>query len=256
MATAACPCLQIGADIYCDTHLITRVLDRLHPTPPLAPKGLETIEHAVSRWAETSFMMVIQAYFGIGGVFPEDFMEDRQKTMLPPGTNLDAAPKMLPTKLLQLSDNIRRIDHMLADGRSFLLGEATSAADLSAYHPLMMLGLHEKTKALLDGQNRVQAWMGRVAAIGHGDKSPMASTEAIEEARQSTPAGFEGDAVVPEGMKLGDDVIVIHDDYGSGNVMGTLAASGIDEIAVRRQSERAGEVVVHFPREDYSVIAI
>ena len=31
------PVLQLGADVYCDTHLIARVLDRLHPTPPLAP---------------------------------------------------------------------------------------------------------------------------------------------------------------------------------------------------------------------------
>jgi hypothetical protein len=51
-------------------------------------------------------------------------------------------------------------------------------------------------------------------------------------------------------------VIVIHDDYGSGNVIGQLAASGIDEIAIRREGDRVGEVVVHFPREDYTVIAL
>src|SRR4051794_2594584 len=27
------PVLQVGADIYCDTHLILRVLERLHPEP-------------------------------------------------------------------------------------------------------------------------------------------------------------------------------------------------------------------------------
>ena len=29
---------------------------------------------------------------------------------------------------------------------------------------------------------------------------------------------------------------------------------GLHEIAVRRDSERAGELVVHFPREDYLVV--
>jgi len=29
------PILQIGADVYCDTALICRVLDRLHPERPL-----------------------------------------------------------------------------------------------------------------------------------------------------------------------------------------------------------------------------
>jgi hypothetical protein len=44
-------------------------------------------------------------------------------------------------------------------------------------------------------------------------------------------------------------------EYGSGTVAGTLAASGLHEIAVWRQTERAGEVVVHFPREDYRAVA-
>ena len=40
----------------------------------------------------------------------------------------------------------------------------------------------------------------------------------------------------------------------SGAVSGSLAASGLHEIAVRRVGERVGEVVVHFPREDYTVV--
>ena len=250
------PVLQIGADIYCDTHLITRVLDQIQPTPALSPPGQETVEHALSRWSETSFMMVILAYFGIGNVFEDEFVEDRKNTMIAPGTDLDAAPKILPTKLLQLQDNIRRLELMLADGRPFLLGESACAADLSAYHPLMMLGLHEKTQNLLIGADRVGEWMKRVESIGHGQKTPMESTEAIAVAKAASPASYEGTPVLPEGMHIGDSVIVIHDDYGSGNVVGQLAASGIDEIAIRREGDRVGEVVVHFPREDYTVIAL
>jgi len=48
--------------------------------------------------------------------------------------------------------------------------------------------------------------------------------------------------------------VILAEEYGSGTVAGTLAASGLHEIAVRREGERAGELVVHFPREDYSVI--
>src|SRR5215468_10609265 len=33
------PVLQIGADIYCDSQLIMRELERLHPTPSFYPAG-------------------------------------------------------------------------------------------------------------------------------------------------------------------------------------------------------------------------
>jgi glutathione S-transferase len=249
------PVLQLGADIYCDTHCIARALERLAPDPPLAPPGLETQVHAVSRWAETTFMMAILALFGIGGVFPDEFVEDRRKTMVPPGMDLDRTSMILPTKLVQIRANLDRQEGMLADGRRFLFGAEPTLADLSAFHPLLALGMHERTAALLKPLARVPAWMERVRAIGHGQRTDLSAADAIAIARDATPAPFAGEPVVPDGMKLGDPVVVLADEYGSGVVAGRLAASDLHEIAVRRQTERAGEVVVHFPREEYAVVA-
>lgn len=66
--------------------------------------------------------------------------------------------------------------------------------------------------------------------------------------------GCGGEPVLSQGIPLGAPVVVLPDEYGSGDVTGTLAPSGLHEIAVRRESPRSGELVVHFPREDYSVI--
>jgi glutathione S-transferase len=249
------PVLQIGADVYCDTHLITRVLDRVKPAPPLAPPGLETVEHAFSRWAETSFMMVVLAYFGIGGVFPEEFVEDRRKTMVPPGMNLDGTKLLVGTKLVQLRSNLARLEAQLEGGRDFLLGDEPCGADLSAFHPLLFLSTHPRTAALLEPYRRVREWMERVRAIGHGKREEIDAAQAIRIARDAEPAAFPGEPVLPDGIPLGAPVVVLPDEYGSGNVAGTLAASGLHEIAVRRQAPRTGVVVVHFPREDYSVVA-
>lgn len=249
------PVLQLGADIYCDTHCIARVLDRLKPSPPLSPPGLEIVEHGLSRWAETTFMMAVLACFGIGGVFPEEFVEDRRKTMVPPGTDLDQTKLVLSTKLLQIRANLDRLECQLADGRAFLLGEDACLADLSAYHPLLLLGLHERVSRLLEPLERVPAWIERVRAIGYGKRSELDATEAIEIARDASPVPFAGEPALPDGMKLGDRVMILADEYGSGAVAGMLAASDLHDIAIRRQTERAGEVVVHFPREDYSIVA-
>lgn len=90
-------------------------------------------------------------------------------------------------------------------------------------------------------------------AIGHGTRSDLDAPDAI--ARDARPARFDDEPVVPDGMSLGDSVVILADEYGSGVVTGTLAASDLHEIAVRRETPRAGEVVVHFPREDYTVVA-
>jgi glutathione S-transferase len=250
------PVMQIGADVYCDTKLIARELDRRFPDPPLSPPGLETIEISVSRWAETSFMMVILALLGIGGVFPPEFIEDRSKTMVPPGQDLSRTPMIVGTKLLQVRANLDRLESMLSDGRAFLLGPEPSLADLSAYHPLYGLAMHPRTAALLTPLRRVPAWLERMRGIGHGKPSELTSAQALEAARAAAPEAYDGEPVLPDGIALGARVIVLSDEFGSGNVIGELAASGLHEIAIRRRGERVGEVVVHFPREDYTVIAI
>ena len=152
------PVLQNGADIYCDTHLITCVLDDIQPSPPLSPPGREVEEVAFSRWAESTFMMLINAFFGIGDVFDPEFVADRAKTMVPPGTDISQAKLILPTKLLQIAANLDRLNRQLGDGRSFVFGEEPCTADLSAFHPTNMLVIHERTAALLAPYPRVTAW--------------------------------------------------------------------------------------------------
>jgi hypothetical protein len=118
-----------------------------------------------------------------------------------------------------------------------------------------MLQLHPRTAALLEPLKQLPAWMMRVRAVGHGEPRPIESGEAVAIAHDAEPARYEGEPALPDGLALGQRVVILADEFGSGNVVGELAPSGLHEIAVRRRTERAGEVVVHFPRADYSVIA-
>src|ERR1700738_4802314 len=45
------PVMQIGADIYCDSQLIMRELERRHPTPRFYPAGRGAAD-ALAWWAE------------------------------------------------------------------------------------------------------------------------------------------------------------------------------------------------------------
>ena len=50
------PVMQIGADIFCDTQIIIRELERRFPEPDLMPNG-KGLPYAVGFWSDRSFFM-------------------------------------------------------------------------------------------------------------------------------------------------------------------------------------------------------
>ena len=182
------PVLQIGADIYCDSQLIMRELERRYPTPSFYPAGRGAAD-ALAWWAEkTTFSPAAGILFAKKpDALPEGFLEDRAKFS---GRNIDPIAMMaaVPNLLDQLRAHFDWLDQMLADGRSFLQGPAAGLADLAAYHPVWFLRQNFGSAAApLDGFPRLLTWAERIAAIGHGNRSQMSAQQALDVARDATP---------------------------------------------------------------------
>jgi glutathione S-transferase len=93
-----------------------------------------------------------------------------------------------------------------------------------------------------------------VRAIGHGQRSECSPEEALRIARDAKPASEGGvDASEPQGLRAGQRVRVIPDDYGFDPVEGALVRADVGELAVRREAPESGDVVVHFPRAGFRV---
>ena len=149
---------------------------------------------------------------------------------------------------------IPQIEAMLADGRPWILGAQPTLADLAVYHPLWFLTARTQRLAFeLSGFSRLADWMQRVRAIGHVRPQPMPAQEAIAVARAATPAPLPPSGAQPEDPPLGSQVRVRADDNGQEITQGELVYLAADEIALRRVDDRAGEVVVHFPRLGYDL---
>ncbi len=249
------PVLQIGADIYCDSQMIMRELERRHPTPSFYPAG-RGVADALAWWAEkTMFSPAAGILFAKKrDGLPEGFLEDRAKFS---GRNIDPAAMMaaVPNLIDQLRAHFDWLDQMLADGQSFLQGSAAGLADLAAYHPIWFLTQNfGPTAAPLDGFPRLLSWAERVAAIGHGRRSPTTSEQALDAARAATSiAKASTDAKDPIGRKTGQIVSVTPDDTGRDPVIGELVTSDVHEIVIRRGDPAIGEVCVHFPRAGFVV---
>jgi glutathione S-transferase len=251
------PVLQIGADIYCDSQLIMRELERRYPTPSLYPAGRGAAD-ALAWWAEkTTFLPAVSIAFAKRPeVLPKGFLEDRAKFS---GRNIDPAVMLaaVPNCLDQLRAHFDWLDQMLTDGRLFLQGADVGLADLAAYHPIWYLRENFGSAAApLDCFPRLLAWAERIAAIGHGRRSHMSAQHALDVAREATPiARAIVDPRDPIGRKPGQIVSVTPDDTGRDPVVGELVASDVHEVVIRRSDRAVEEVCVHFPRAGFVVAA-
>jgi hypothetical protein len=112
--------------------------------------------------------------------------------------------------------------------------------------------LHALGGSAAHGQRRLSALLASRPAHQRGRRvlRPPAGQRALDAHSRALGGGAER-----AGRRRDHGPRRVHAVPGRRSLGRRVAPSGLDEIAVRRQSERAGEVVVHFPREDYCVIA-
>ena len=114
------PVLQIGADIFCDTRLILRELERRQPEPTLYPAATVATAHAIALWAETQLFRPISLFVSAANmdVLPEGLQADRSlmRGLAVPAaeTVREAGRRNAPAVRI----GIAQVEQLLADGRS------------------------------------------------------------------------------------------------------------------------------------------
>jgi glutathione S-transferase len=248
------PVLQIGADVYCDSQLIARVVERRHPAPTIYPGGSEATCHAWNLWADRClFLPVVAVVFAdIGHLVPPAFIEDRSRMM--GGRDFGDVPAQAPAAREQLRGLVATLDAQLADRRPFLLGAAFSLADAACFHPLWFLRVAPSAGPLLEPFAHVRSWFDRLDALGTGDAQALAPADALAIARAAAPAKGTGvEPGEPNGLAAGERVTVTPEDYGFDPVAGTVVSASPTEIAIARHDAATGDLVIHFPRIGFRI---
>ena len=248
------PTMQIGADIYCDTQIIIRELQRRFPAPTLFPLGHAGLPWALGMWTDrTFFQNTVSLVFGtLSDKVPRDFIEDRERLR---GAKFDVAA--MKAAIPQMRDQFRAhvgwIEAQLSDGREWLL-ETFSLADVHAYMNVWYVRSNlPEADELLARVPLTLAWQRRLQNVGHG--AEMSSDEALDIAARAKPqTPILADPEDPNGRQPGDRVSVVPDDYGKVEVRGEIVSLSAQHIAIRRHDDRVGEIVVHFPRAGFVVI--
>ena len=248
------PVLQIGADIYCDSALIARELDRRFPAQALFPAGAAGLAVAVEQWCDKGlFQSAVMAIFGsLGDSVDPAFIQDREALSGQP-FNVAAMRGLVPFALTQIKAHAALLAQQLADGREFLAGETPCLADAAGYYNFWFIrtfcpGLADR----FDDLPGFDGWYDRVAAIGHGQRGMLSPAEALEIARNAEPEEI-GTLPADAGLS-GKPVILAATDYGRDPIAGNFAGSTNFGLTVARNEPGLGQVNVHVPRLGYSVV--
>jgi len=251
------PFLQMAGDIVCDTALICEVLESVQPEPSLFPAAIAGQARMQAQWADRELFWAAVPYTmqpaGAAAIFagaPPEFLAafaaDRAAMLggmkRPSVADATAA----------LHSHLQWLESQLADGRRFLLGEASSVADFSVAQSLWYIRRAPPVAGILAPYPHLNAWFERVAAFGHGRSEKLSSEAALAIAREQGPQVPV--AVQPGlGFEAGEPVQVAASDYASDAVRGELVGLTDERISLARLDERAGRVHVHFPRMGYSL---
>jgi glutathione S-transferase len=251
------PVLQLGADVYCDTALIARVLEDLRPSPTLFPASAP-LAPLLAQWADSALFWSVIPYAtqpaGVPALFPGATPDDMKAFAQ------DRAPFTAGLKRQTVADataalrhHLRALDAQLADARAYLFGAEPSVADFAVAHGLWFIRLAGPVADILQPFSALSAWLQRMLAIGHGRSERMDSAAAI-----AVAAGAGGHAPVQVepglGFEAGQPVTVAPTDYGTDPVAGRLVGLTPDRVTLERSDERAGTLHVHFPRIGFQIL--
>lgn len=254
------PVMQIGSDIYCDSAIICRVIERIYPDKPIYPKNQEGTLGAAVHWTDTFFFKVSVAMafqpkaLAQNKTFAdpkvaEAFRADRAE-LNKGSTGLGMEFSIAQPHWLM---HLKRLDTQLATA-NYLGGEAPNILDFSTYHCLWFV---HNSEVLRDGFapfTHVLTWIARMAAFGNGTITEISGSAAIEIAASSPiatqpkRAGMEVD-----GLEPGDLVEVLPIDYGLQPTQGKLLVASLEELVIARNDPKAGYIAVHFPRLGFRI---
>jgi len=253
------PVLQIGAEVFCDSHCILRALECRFPEPTLFPEDSAGLDWGVARWTDGAlFKNCIAIVFADAGEkLPADFAADRGRLYFGPDYDMAHLQASFADTVAAVRAQFGWMEQRLATGRPFMAGAHPGLADTLCYYLVWFLrGRYSQGPGFLAQFPRLCAWETRIRDIGHGSPSELSATDALAIARAAqpeTPAAV--DTEDPLGLVAGQALRVAPERSGATpEIAGRLRALDPWEIVLDREDPRVGAVAVHFPRVGYRIL--
>jgi len=257
------PIMQIGADVYCDTAIILRELERRFQIPALNLPGHEGLGAMVGAWADGKwFQTSVGIIFGaMGDAVPEAFRKDREALS---GRPFDTKAMAAAAPMLrdQWRAQMMWIEERLQGGTgagagNYIVSTKPGMVDVQAHMNIwfVMQRMPDFVDACFEAAPRTKGWYERLNEATGPDPEVITSKDALDVAKTAGPrlVAASTDRREPQGLQPGEQVAVAPDDYGKDWVEGTLVYIDTQRTIIARATDEIGTINVHFPRAGYLV---
>ncbi|KAH6914943.1 hypothetical protein BKA70DRAFT_1257517 [Coprinopsis sp. MPI-PUGE-AT-0042] len=269
------PLLAIGNDVYCDTTLITAILERRFPSS----EGFGTLfpPRKNSGTTDTGLIKAFSKFYIDGALFPTAalllpweklppaFVADRSDFRGAP-LNVEALVANRDKTIATLSAHLVLVEEQLTDGRTWLFDtEAPSLADVSIHFVLAWSKAFPAAQPLWKDNKfpLTEQWVGRFneylkehqkqAEVIKGDEAGKLVFGSSHESYDIV--GFDEIEAEHLRLKLHDTVSIAPDDTGRNHpTSGKLVALSKEEVIIEIAAP-SGTVRCHFPRLGYVITA-
>ena len=250
------PVAQSGADIFCDTAIISTEIAIRSGKPELARQNcsdevnqfislveLDVFFAAVfcsASWALNKKVLKTLSIIDLFKFFGDRIRMGRTASirMVKPGE----APGILQRHLEDMEYRLQQ---------DFLFGDAPNVADFAAYHSLWMVRDAGEKKIVVP-YVKVNAWMDRIKAFGQGRRTEISPAETLMIAKNSEPRAITEEEKQDE--LIGAQVSIAPADYAQDATRGELVGSSANRWIIAREDPQVGRVHAHFPKHGFSIV--
>ncbi|WP_300381768.1 glutathione S-transferase [Henriciella sp.] len=256
------PVMQIGADVFCDTAMILRVLEERFPMPALELPGHEGLSSMIGAWTDGKwFQTSVGVIFGaIGDHVPEAFKKDREALSGRP-FDTKAMAAVAPMLRDQWRAQLMWIEERLeggqgAGGGQWIVGMKPGLVDVHAHmNPWFMeQNVPDFLETCFRSAPRTKDWYERMKEIKGQTPEEISGEAALDIALNAAPrlkaAQTDGEC---QEFQPGEHVAVAPDDYGRDWVEGEIVIATAERIILHRHDDKAETINIHFPRTGFMV---
>lgn len=252
------PVAQAGADLFCDTRLISEELAVLADRPELSYLSADSDTRAFIEDLDTRVFWACVLSIPMGVTLKQlirslgwrgalRFIKDRAGV----GRHARMEAPSPKEAARQFKEHLESLEQRLES--DFLFGDSPVLADFCAYHTLWFKrevgGLPTP-----EGLPGLDEWYQRMTGFGHGQRSEISAADAVSAARDNAPRPIADEDT--RDSRVGSSVSIRPSDYALDAVEGTLVGCSEQGYTVARESEVAGTVHVHFPRAGFDLSVI